>query len=380
MTEITYISSITDITQEDYDKLQVPEYPFIKYRFLKLLESSDSVGGNSGWQVHHLIIKENHQLIGFMPLFIKQHSYGEYVFDFQWAKAYDENGIDYYPKLLTAIPFTPVMGPRILVHQDYPLESQINNIINSIKNECESRGFSSWHLLFTEMDPEKDFKIDKQGLLSQKGVQFHWYNQDHQNFDDFLMRLNKRKRKEIRRERKKIQQQRIHFTIVEGAEITEQDWEDFYLFYQLTYMKRSGHGGYLSKNFFNGLSRTIPENILLINALQKDHKIASALFFKDKHSLYGRYWGSNTPIDFLHFETCYYQGIEYCIHHQLEHFDSGAQGEHKIQRGFVPVFTYSGHWLKHEGFREAIGHYLKSENRYTENYFELVKEHSPYKI
>ena len=374
------MDSITQIDKEAFDGLMLNEYPFMKYEFFALLESSHSVGGESGWKVNHLLILDKNQLIGFMPFFIKQHSYGEYVFDFQWAKAYQDNGLNYYPKAVSAIPFTPVIGPRVLIHPDYDLDQIAPILIQTLMVEAENRGLSSWHLLFPEPMQQQIICNSHEQLLRQKGVQFHWYNQGYKTFADFLAKLNKKRRKEIRRERHKIQENTINFSVKEGSDISQSDWEDFYLFYQMTYMKRSGHGGYLTPTFFSQLSEIMPQNIVLIMAESHQQNIAAALFFKDNHTLYGRYWGTTQFTHHLHFETCYYQGIEYCIKNNLEHFDAGAQGEHKIQRGFIPVKTYSSHWIAHEDFRDAIGHHLNTENQYTERYFQAAKDHSPYKM
>jgi hypothetical protein len=313
-----------------------------------------------------------------MPLYLKTHSYGEYVFDFEWAKAYHENGLQYYPKLLTAIPFTPASGCRICHHQEININALIPKIFSAIQNYALSVNASSWHFLF----PEKKIfeELSDSNLLPKIGVQFHWFNKGYNNFDDFLESLMPKRRKDIRRERKKVKQQGVQLSTLEGKDIDSDLWKKFHLFYQLTYAKRSGHGGYLSEAFFKTIGDTLDQNIMLVTATIEQDLVAAALFFKDDSTLYGRYWGCMQEFDFLHFEACYYQGIEYCITHQLKKFDAGAQGEHKLQRGFEPIETYSNHWIADDAFSDAIRHHLQQEKRYTKQYFNAACQKSPYKL
>jgi len=375
--QISFISSISEIDKSDYQSLLHTDYPFIQYEFLNALESSGAVSEQTGWKVCHLIIKQHQTLIAFMPLYLKSHSYGEYVFDFEWAKAYQENGFQYYPKLLSAIPFTPVTGSRICHLPEFNITDLAPLIFDAIQKYAKSKIASSWHLLFPQQ--QLSTELNKLDLMQRTGVQFHWLNQLYNNFDDFLKAITSKRRKDIRRERKKVVQQEVQLSFIEGKDIDQTLWKKFYLFYQLTYAKRSGHGGYLSELFFQIIGKKMPENIVLVTASIKDDLVAASLFFKDKNTLYGRYWGCKQEYDFLHFEACYYQGIEYCIKHQLNKFDAGAQGEHKLQRGFEPVETWSNHWIEDASFSDAIRHHLQQEKLYTGHYFAAASKKSPYK-
>ncbi len=373
----SFISSIKQLDREKYQQLIDTDYPFIQYNFLEALESTNAVGEASGWKPCHLIIKNNNTLIAFLPLYLKAHSYGEYVFDFEWAKAYQAHGLNYYPKLVTAIPFTPVTGVRLCHLTEYTTEQLLPFIANEIRSYANSLGASSWHYLFADKKLSKN--LNKIGLLQRNGVQFHWFNKSYKNFDHFLNRMTSKRRKDIRRERKKVSVQEIALTILEGQQINDTLWSSFHQFYQLTYAKRSGHGGYLSASFFKTIGDSMSENLILIAAFDGDDIVAAALFFKDQNTLYGRYWGCKREYDFLHFEACYYQGIEYCIKHNLQRFDAGAQGEHKIQRGFEAVQTCSSHWIADNGFSQGINYFLQQEKLYTKSYLVTVKEKSPFK-
>ncbi len=376
--QVSFISSITEIEKSQYQSLLNTGNPFIQYEFLKALELSGAVSEQSGWKICHLVIKQQLNLVAFVPLYLKSHSYGEYVFDFEWAKAYQESGLQYYPKLLTSIPFTPVSGERILVHPDYKIENLLTIILSAIESLAKSNNASSWHLLFP--NSQLNQQLCKLGLLHKTGVQFHWFNRNYRNFDDFLQTMNSKRRKDIRRERKQVAQQGIQLNVVEGKDINRSLWKKFHLFYQLTYVKRSGHRGYLPEQFFTIVGNSMANNILLVTATADEQIIAASLFFKDQNTLYGRYWGAQREYNFLHFESCYYQGIEYCINHQVDKFDAGAQGEHKLQRGFEPVVTYSNHWVENDTFNKAISHHLQQERRYCKLYFQSANENSPYKM
>lgn len=371
----TFISSIDDISSHYWDTLWPNNYPFTRHAFFKALEQSESTNKENGWQPHHLLIfkKDNKQPIACCPLFLKTNSYGEYVFDWSWADAYQRSGLDYYPKLLNAAPFTPATGPRFgfLANIDSTQKTELLHfILENIQNCLVDINGSSFHCLFPSSINETDLNsLNKEmRLLKREGCQFHWFNADYQDFDDFLIDCVSRKRKMIRKERKKVFNQKIHIEILSAHETTEQDWHTFYGLYHRTYLKRSGRPGYLGKSFFNDLAKTMPDQLLLAKATLDDNFIAGAVYFKDEETLYGRYWGTMQDIDGLHFETCYYQGIEYAIKHKLKRFDPGAQGEHKIQRGFIPTKTCSYHWLAHPDFHYAVADFLEKEKSYNEAY------------
>lgn len=371
-----FIQHINDIDAEQWNQVCGTTYPFLRHEFLAALENSGSLGEDRGWQPHHLLVEDGESLLAVLPLYLKTHSYGEYVFDWSWADAYHRHGYEYYPKLLSAIPFTPATGPR-LAHQ-LDDESQLITVVNTaLQTLAKTIHASSWHLLFpcNEALPalsqlDADLRI---------GCQYHWFNRDYQNFDDFLARFSSRKRKVVRKERASITQQNITLKRLCGEAITADDWTFFYHCYQLTYAKRSGHGGYLTQAFFEQLHQNMPEQVLLVMAYENDQAIACALYLFDDETLYGRYWGCVSERDCLHFEACYYQGIEFCIERGLSKFDAGAQGEHKIQRGFEPVITYSLHWLQHGAFREAVRDFLKAETEGIKAYQQEAAGKLPFK-
>ncbi|MFT6029540.1 MAG: putative N-acyltransferase [Oleiphilaceae bacterium] len=369
--------SISSIPEADWESLNTNDFPFIRHAFLSALESSRAVSEKTGWQAHHLIVKDKDKVIAVVPSYLKLHSYGEYVFDFQWAEAYQRTGIEYYPKLISAIPFSPVTGPRLLLHSDYNESEILDFISNELRTVLSESNYSSWHSLFLTKQ-QSDLFASK--LLSQRrAVHFKWINKPYTSFEDFLDTCSSRHRKNMRKERRRVTEQGIQLRQIEGLDVTEKEWQHFYQFYQATYLKRSGHGGYLSADFFILLKQTMANQLMLVTATKDQEMIGAALYLKDDTSLYGRYWGSYSEDEFLHFEACYYQGIEYCIKHGLKYFDPGVQGEHKLQRGFEPYFTYSNHWIVHPEFRLAINQFLKDEPPYIEEYFSYTQTRLPYK-
>jgi len=312
-----------------------------------------------------------------MPLYLKSHSYGEYVFDWSWADAWQRNGLDYYPKLVTAIPFTPATGPRLCLAGGYNNKDVIPVLVAAIRKMADERHISSWHFLFPE--PEMAGMLEKEGLHQRTAAQFHWFNDGFGSFDDFLSTFSSRKRKNLRRERSRVREQGFELQTLCGAEIGERQWDQFYRFYQLTYAKRSGHGGYLSKTFFTHTAASMGDQAIMVLAHLAGEAVAGALFFRSNDTLYGRYWGCLQEYDCLHFEACYYQGIEYCIANGLKRFDPGAQGEHKIQRGFRPVKTFSNHWIADARFSAAIADFTKQERAHIEDYLEQTSTLLPFR-
>lgn len=376
--QIRFIGSIHDIQASEWDSLCPPDYPFIRHAFLAALEDSRSVRKENGWESSHLVCFDDQHLIAAMPGYIKTHSYGEYVFDWSWADAYKRYGQDYYPKWINAIPFTPCTGPRLIFNTQYSLAEMIQIIIQKLNQECAEKRRSSWHCLFP--NEELHQLLQQHPIANRLGCQFHWFNHNYKHFDDFLQRLQSRKRKNIKKERQQVTDQSFQFSIKENTDITEEDLTIFYALYRNTYLKRSGHPGYLSLDFFLMIGQRMPESLVLIQAINGDQKIiAASLFFRDQHTLYGRYWGCFEEYQLLHFETCYYQGIDYAIANQLQRFDGGAQGEHKIARGFEPVLTYSQHWIQSPEFRTAIGHFLTEETEAILSYAKDAKELLPFK-
>lgn len=375
--QFRFLSSIGEIDSRDWNRLAGRASPFLRHEFLWALENTGCTIEATGWQPWHLAVWDKQQdLAALVPLYRKNNSYGEYVFDWSWADAYRTHGIPYYPKLLTAIPFTPSVGPRFLVREDLEKEAVIPLLVNFIRQHAEDKKISSWHVLFpTEAESET---LAKNGMLTREGTQFHWFNRGYSCFDDFLNALSSRKRKNIRKERHSVSDQGISFSIVEGADVTQKQWKHFYVFYQSTYMVR-GMQGYLSEEFFLEIGKTMPENLFLVQATLGEQVIAGALFFRDDRRVFGRYWGSLEEYQFLHFETCFYQGIDYCIRHRLAQFDAGAQGEHKIQRGFEPIRTVSNHWIGQSEFANAIEEFLDQEQIHVQRYRQEASKLLPFK-
>jgi predicted N-acyltransferase len=343
--------------------------PFISDEFLTALEDSGVCSEPNGWQPLHLSINQKIQI----PAYLKRNSWGEYVFDWSWANAYEQHGLDYYPKLIVTSPFTPSKGPRLLGADSI---DDAEKIIDSLKETCHRYQLSGFHILFP--DEQDQQLLDPLPLLQRTDIQYHWQNRHYLGFNDFLDRFKSRKRKNIRRERQAIIDQGIEIKTIQGADISQDQLEAFYQFYQATYLKR-GRRGYLNRTFFNLIQRTMPDNIVLFMAYKAMQPVAAALCFQDEHNLYGRYWGCLEEFNNLHFETCYYHGIEYCIETGKKRFDPGTQGEHKISRGFEPVQTKSYHWLTHPGFFEAAKEFCQAEQQYTQQFKKEVLQSLPFK-
>lgn len=376
---LKFTRSIGEIGAQAWNELAGTDEPFTRYEFLAALEETGCTTAATGWQPSHVLLSEpggDGRAVAILPLYRKTNSWGEYVFDWAWANAYERHGENYYPKFVSSIPFTPSTGRRLLVREGHEPSEIVATLKAAISDEAERGGLSSWHILFPGSEEQQYYS--EAGLLSRVACQFQWTNRDYRDFDDFLSHLNSRKRKNIRKERKRLLDAGIHFRWVEGADIDADLWDKFYGFYQSTYLIR-GMQGYLTPEFFRRVARDMPEQTLMVCAEKGDRVIAAALFFKSQETLYGRYWGSDRDYQFLHFETCYYQGQEYAIANGLRRFDSGAQGEHKIQRGFEPVLTHSSHWLAHPAFADAIAEFLREERQHIQRYREQAAGLLPYK-
>ncbi|MEJ2416510.1 MAG: GNAT family N-acetyltransferase [Exilibacterium sp.] len=372
-----FVSTIQSVSPQHWRQLWNTSYPFIQHEFLSALEVCGSTHRQTGWQPSHLILRDRQRLLAAMPLFIKSHSYGEYVFDWAWADAYHRSGLDYYPKLVTSIPFTPATGPRLAIADGVDKNTVYPLIFSSLKDKAAAINASSWHCLFPE--PPLSKALNDLGFASRMGCQFHWFNSDYESFDEFLSTFTSRKRKTLNRERRRVREQGVTMEVLSGGEVSSAQWDLFYQFYQLTYFKRSGHQGYLGPGFFHHLGKTIPDKLVLVLAKYHGDIVAAALNFRDDHTLYGRYWGCRAEFDALHFEACYYRGIEYAIANGLQRFDPGAQGEHKIQRGFIPTPTWSNHWIADARFRPAIEAYLHRDAQSSKHYIEDATTYLPFK-
>lgn len=368
---IELISSLDEVEAEEWDTL-TDNTPLLSHAFLSALEHSGSVGHGTGWQPYPLLVRQSAQLIGAMPLYLKSHSYGEYVFDWAWAEAYERSGLKYYPKLLSAIPFSPITSARLLAVDD----NTKSLMIQAMENTMQQHGISSAHVLFPDESCTKYFEAA--GWLKRRGVQFRWQNKNYADFEAFLATLSHDKRKKIHQERKKIQAAGVVCRWIKGTEITEQDWDFFYQCYSNTY--REHHSTpYLTRAFFAEIGRSMPANILLIVAEINGEAVASTLNIYNQNTLYGRYWGATQFVSGLHFELCYYQAQQFCIAEQIQYFEGGAQGEHKLARGFEPRQTCSYHKISHPDFEAAIKQFLQREQAGIATYTTELEQRSPFK-
>jgi predicted N-acyltransferase len=375
-TTVNVITAITDVPAAQWDACAGADDPFICHAFLKALEDSGSVSSGTGWQPQHLVIEdEGGELLACAPLYVKGHSYGEYVFDWGWADAYQRAGGRYYPKLLSAVPFTPVTGRRLLVRPDAP-QDLADMLIGGMVQLAERFGVSSLHVNFpTEAEWGR---LTQAGLIPRLGQQFHWENRGYETFEDFLASLNSRKRKAVRKERRAATADGIDIRALSGDEIETRHWDAFYRFYRDTSERKWG-SAYLNREFFERLHATMGERVVLIMALSEGHPVGGALNMLGSDTLYGRYWGSAEAHKFLHFEVCYYQAIDYAIEHRLKWVEAGAQGPHKMQRGYLPRLTYSAHWIKDDSFRELLERHLAEEcEAITHEVAELSRQ-TPYR-
>lgn len=373
--ECRLLSSLNEVDAPTWDELlgSVPDSnPFLSHAFLHALHASGSASADTGWQPQFITIWQGKQLQAAMPLYLKEHSYGEYVFDWAWADAYHRHGLEYYPKLLSAIPFTPVSGARLLARDQAAQQA----LISSLMQLQQDLGLSSIHILYP---PEQQAKaLQQAGFMLRYGVQFHWLNRGYHSFDEFLMSLEAKKRKNIRAERRKVKEAGIRFRHLRGSEAGAEDWAFFKRCYDQTYAEHRSTP-YLNLDFFLRIAAALPEQILLVLAERDGRRIAASLFFHDQQSLYGRYWGAIEHHSCLHFEAAYYQGIEFCITNCIPGFEGGAQGEHKLARGFEPQPTLSAHWLAHPAFAGAVERFLERESAGVAHYIEELNEHLPYR-
>jgi len=371
---IQTLSRLADIDASRWDALlgDCPQ-PFLRHAFLSSLEDSGSVGGRSGWRPQHrLLVDAEGEVAAALPLYRKTHSSGEYVFDWAWADACHRAGIEYYPKLLCAVPFSPVTGTRLL--GDLQAAGQL---LDELAGGLDEQGYSGLHVNFTE--PSADAILSgRDGWLERIGCQFHWHNRDYRDFQDLLDSLTSRKRKQLRKEREQVAGQGIDFEWREGHQLSELEWDFVYACYANTYHVR-GQAPYLTRAFFSLLAERMPESIRVVLATKSGQPVAMAFSLIGAGELYGRYWGSLAEFDRLHFETCFYQGIDQAIAAGLSRFDAGAQGEHKLIRGFEPVITRSWHYLVHPGLRAAVSEFLDQERLGVMRYAEAARDALPYR-
>ncbi|MBC5767737.1 GNAT family N-acetyltransferase [Ramlibacter albus] len=362
-----------EVTASEWDALlPAGASPFVRHAYLAAMHGSGSATPRTGWTPRFLTLWRGGELHAACPLYVKAHSYGEYVFDWAWANAYEQHGLAYYPKGLVAVPFTPVPGPRLLARDAKARRS----LVDALLAYCRKEELSSLHLLFTE--DEDVAACEDAGLMLRHNVQFHWTHAGWSDFDAFLASLAQDKRKKIRQERRKVAEAGVTFRWSRGADIARADWDFFYRCYERTYLEH-GNPPYLTRDFFARMAADMPECWLMFIAERRGRPIASSLIAVADNVAYGRYWGALERVDCLHFEACYYQPLQWCIEHGFTRFEGGAQGEHKMARALMPVRTTSAHWLAHPAFADAVERFLEREGQGIENYLEHLAERSPFR-
>ncbi len=374
--KISVVDELATIDQQAWNRLVADNNPFLKHEFLSALERHNCVSSECGWQPQHILIHDDNScLIAASPLYIKYHSHGEFVFDWAWAEAYQRNHMVYYPKLVSAIPYTPMTGQRLLIAPEINNAEAGKLLVEATIELAQTNSFSSIHWLFpTE---KQKYLFQQQGLSIRLGCQYHWHNQGYESFDHYLSHFSSRKRKNILKERRQVQQLGLDFKIKHGNEVSHEEWQLFHQYYRDIYDRKWGYPS-LTLGFFEEIGRTLGQQVVLVQAYRGNECIASALNLRSDDTLYGRHWGCGEQLPGLHFETCYYQGLEYCIQHGLQRFEPGAQGEHKIARGFLPSKTWSAHWIANPQFRDAVDHFTKTEAEEMKAFMQQLEKKSPF--
>ncbi len=376
-------AGIDEIGQQRWDACAnpsgsaIPHDPFVSYAFLSALEESGSATGQTGWAPYHLALEhESDGLVGVVPMYLKSHSQGEYVFDYSWADAFERAGGRYYPKLQVSVPFTPATGRRLLVRTDTGDPDLEKYLLSGMMQVAEQMEVSSVHITFATNAQWQ--QMGELGFLQRTHNQFHWQNEGYKSFDDFLAALSSKKRKNIRRERRGASESGIEIERLTGEDIEERHWDDFYRFYMDTGSRKWGTP-YLTRQFFSIIGETMADDVLLVMCKRDGRYVAGAINFIGGDCLFGRNWGCIEHHPFLHFEVCYYQAIEFAIERGLARVEAGAQGEHKLARGYMPSHTYSAHWIANESFRDAVDNYLENERRYVDREVDFLGEHGPFR-
>jgi hypothetical protein len=366
---------VADVSAAEWDALDPTGNPFIRHSFLEALESSGCVGAETGWHPRHLCVRDDDgRLVAAVPLYLKDHSWGEFIFDWSWAQSYARAGLDYYPKLLSAVPFTPVSGPRLLVGSAAAGDMRVT-LARSLGSITRDLGWSGVHVNFTT--PEDQAALEAAGFMRRHDCRFLWRNRGYRDFEDFLEGFRSEKRKKARRERRRVAEAGIVFRTLRAPAIDAPLWRRIFGYSERTFL-RHGNAHYLNAEFLELVARRMPDSVMVKLAELDGQPIAAAIFFEGGGWLYGRYWGAAQAIDCLHFEACYYQGIEYCIERGLAGFDPGTQGEHKLARGFEPTLTRSAHWLGHAGFAAAVARHLERERAAVDEYIAATSAHLPF--
>ena len=371
-----FLPTIAGIEASEWNALGAAASPFMRHEFLAALEATGCIGAPAGWQPRYLVLRDARGPAAAVASFIKTHSYGEFVFDFAWARAYERIGRRYYPKLTVAAPFTPASGPRLLVRADLDRGAYAERLLAGLEQRAASTGVSSVHALF--LDEPARAACAARGWLLRRDCQFHWVNRGYADFEGYLASFTAEKRKKVRRERRRVEEAGVHFQTRTGAQLDPGTLARVYELHRDTFL-RHGHEPYLSAEFFAQVVRTMPEALMVKLALHGRTVVAAAIFFIGADTLYGRYWGAAADYHSLHFETCYHQGIEFCIERGISRFEPGTQGEHKVSRGFEPTLTWSAHFIANQQFRDAIAEYLSREGESVDAYTEEVQTHVPFR-
>lgn len=377
MYTLSTYDAIDRIPEADWNRLTDPDAPFLRHEFLAAMERHGCVGESLGWIPRHLALhNRDGRLVAASPCYLKLNSYGELVFDWSWADAYRRHGLDYYPKLVVASPYTPATGPRLLIADGPDREVYARALVDGAVHLAAQLGVSSLHWLFTTA-AEADL-LAQWGLMRRVGCQFHWSNAGYDSFDDFLATFSAEKRKKVKRERRRVREAGVTVRRVRGDMATESEWATFHRLYRDTFDKRGGIPT-LTLPFFLDIAQTMGRSLLLVLAYHGPEIVAAAFDLVGERSLFGRHWGCFKTFHSLHFEACYYQGLDYCIENGLARFEPGAQGEHKVSRGFLPTAVWSAHWIADPRFRSAIAGFLTQETRAMGEYFDAMHQRSPYR-
>ncbi len=372
----TVAEGLSDVSAADWNRLAGEDNPFLRHEFLIALERHGCVGEDSGWYPRHLLVYSQDRLVGAAPMYIKMHSYGEFGSDWAWADAYQRAGVAYYPKLVSAIPFTPAAGRRLLCAPGADNAAVKSVIVDAALEIARSSGVSSLQWLFASED---DYRLlESKQHAGRIGCQYHWRNHGYRDFQDYLDHLRSKRRKQVRRERREAKSSDVEIRVLSGGDASEADWHAYHALYSATYDRKWGYPS-LTPEFFCEVGRTMPDSAMLVLAHRGRACVAGAHLFRGRSALYGRNWGCREYLPSLHFEMCYYRGIEYCIEQGLAAFEAGAQGEHKIWRGFVPQATYSGNWFRDRRFRDAIGDFLRREHAQINQHMDIMREHLPFR-
>ena len=376
MDQAAFSDSIDTLRPGEWNSLGAQEHPFVRHEFLAALEHTHCVGADSGWEPRYLTLRDPRGLTAAAPAYLKSHSYGEFVFDFAWAQAYERVGRRYYPKLTLAAPFTPATGPRLLVRADVERAAACARLLEELQRYADQHALSGVHALF--LDEAARAACAARGWLLRRDCQFHWRNRGYASFDDYLGTFTAEKRKKARRERRRVAEAGVRFETRFGGELDEALLDHIYALHRDTFL-RHGHEPYLTRAFFSEIARVLPEALMVKLAVYQRAVVAVAIFFCSREALFGRYWGAAADYHSLHFEACYHQGIEFCIERGIARFEPGTQGEHKVSRGFEPAITWSGHYIADLQFRAAIADYLRREAAAVDAYALEVQGHVPYR-